>query len=40
MGKNTQERQQFIISNLRKEGEIGEEENELKDKENKLDKAS
>ncbi len=29
MGKNTPERQQFIISNLRKEGEIGEEDNEL-----------
>ncbi|MFT5860520.1 MAG: topoisomerase-4 subunit B [Flavobacteriaceae bacterium] len=41
MGKNTPERQQFIISNLRKEGEIGEEEGpdeELNN--NELEKAS
>lgn len=40
MGKNTQERQQFIISNLRKEGEIGEEDNALSSEDNELEKAS
>lgn len=41
MGKNTQERQEFIISNLRVEGEIGEEEDSSDELiNNELEKAS